>query len=129
MDNSKTRILVTDDEYDFRQLMVVWLESKGYRVTAVSDGKSAVKAVKEDPPDIVFLDLNMPVMDGVETLKRIREFNKDIPVIIISAYLDRLRLTEVKPYNVSGVFYKGEDFEKGLSLLESTLRTHKRLKK
>ena len=129
MGNSETRVLVVDDEYDFRQLMVVWLQSKGFNVTPLPDGNSALKFIKETPPDIVFMDLNMPVMDGVETLKRIRDFNKDVPVIIISAYLDRLRLTEVKPYNVSGVFYKGEDFEKGLVLLETTLRTHKKLKK
>ena len=129
MGNSETRVLVVDDEYDFRQLMVVWLQSKGFNVTPLPDGNIAMKFIKETPPDIVFMDLNMPVMDGVETLKRIRDFNKDVPVIIISAYLDRLRLTEVKPYNVSGVFYKGEDFEKGLVLLETTLRTHKKLKK
>jgi len=129
MGNEDIKILVVDDEFDFRQLMVVWLQSKGYSVIPQPDGKSALKYVKETPPDIVFLDLNMPGMDGVETLKRLRDFNKDIPVIIISAYLDRLRLTEVKPYNVSGVFYKGEDFEKGLVLLETTLRTHKKLKK
>ena len=125
----KINVLVTDDEEDFRKLMSVWLESKGYAVAAVPDGQSAIKRIQDEPPDILFLDLNMPVMDGVETLKKIREFNADLPIIIISAYVDRIRLSGVKDYKISGVFYKGEDFEKGLTLLEATLRTHKKLKK
>ncbi|UCC95773.1 MAG: response regulator, partial [Candidatus Omnitrophota bacterium] len=83
--------------------------------------------LQEEKPDIVFLDLNMPVMDGIQTLKKIRENNKTIPVIIISAYADQRKLAEVEPYGFSGVFYKGEEFEKSLALLEAVLRTHKKL--
>jgi len=129
MDNSAINVLVIDDESDFRQLMSFWLKSKNYSVSSAPDGASGVNMLKEGQFDIVFLDLNMPEMNGVETLKKIREFNKEIPVIIISAYVDRLKISEVKPYQISGVFYKGEEFDKGLALLESTLRTHKKLKK
>jgi DNA-binding NarL/FixJ family response regulator len=68
-------------------------------------------------------------MSGAETLKRIREFNKDLPVIIISAHLDDERAKEANSYGVSGVFYKESDFSEGLTLLETVLRTHKKLKK
>lgn len=129
MGNHDTRILVVDDEADFTQPMSFWLESKGYSVTVAHDGQSALKIVKENPPDIIFLDLNMPVMDGATTLKKIREFNKDISVIIISAYVDDKRITDATPYGISGVFYKGADFTESLSLLEAALRTHKKLKK
>jgi len=124
----KKEVMVVDDEYDFRQVMSVWLESKGYAVTTAPDGETAIRLVKERRPDILFLDLKMPVLDGVETLKRIRKFDKTLPIIIISAYLDKLNLKEAKSYKVSGVFYKGEDFEKGLALLEAALGTHKKLK-
>jgi len=129
MDNSQTKILLIDDETDFTQPMSFWLKSKGYTVFVSNDAESGIKAVKDQNPDIVFMDLNMPVMDGVATLKKIREFNKDIPVIIISAYVDDKRIIEATPYGVSGVFYKGGDFQEGLTLLESALRTHKQLKK
>lgn len=129
MDNKNIKVLVVDNEADFRQLMTFWLESKGYLAITASDGETAIRLIKEDTPDVMFLDLKMPAMDGTETLKRIRKFNKDLPVIIISAYVDDLRAKEAIPYGISGVFYKGKDFDEGLSLLEAALRTHKKLKK
>ena len=122
------KVLVVDDEADFRQLMTVWLESKGYSVISAANGKSAVQLVKEKKPSIIFMDLRMPVMDGSETIKEIRRFNKNVPIIIISAYLDYPKIKEIASSDISGIFYKSEDFEKGLVLLESVLRRHKRLK-
>lgn len=129
MAEGKIRILVVDDEADFRDLITFWLQSKGYSVSAACDGESAIRTVQEDPPDIVFLDINMPVMDGAQTLKRIREINQELPVIIISAYVEDKRAKEASSLGISGVFYKGKDFKEGLNLLESVLRTHKNLKK
>jgi CheY-like chemotaxis protein len=130
MDNKNIKVLVVDDEADFRRLMTFWLDSKGYSVVAASDGESAIQLVKKEKPDIVFMDLRMPVMDGIETIKRIRRFDKEIPIIIISAHIDDPREKDALPYKISGVFYKGKDFDKeGLPLLESALRTHKKLKK
>jgi len=129
MDDKKIRILLVDDEADFTQPMAFWFKSKGYDVDVAQGGESALKIVKKNPPDIILLDLNMPGMDGIEVLKRVREFNKSVPVVIVSAYIDRLMVQEAEPFDVSGVFYKGEDFEEGLSLLESVLRTHKKLKR
>ncbi|MEE8360015.1 MAG: response regulator [Candidatus Omnitrophota bacterium] len=129
MDNKDIKILMVDDEADFRQLMTFWLKSKGYTVSTATDGKNAIEIVKKDPPDIIFLDLRMPVLDGLEVLKRIRRFNKDVPVIIISAYINDPKARELTSYNVAGVFYKGENFEDALPLLETALRTHRKLKK
>jgi CheY-like chemotaxis protein len=129
MEDVVTKILLVDDEIDFRELMTFWLKSKGYSVIVASNGMDAVKLTKEHNPDIIFLDLNMPVLDGAETLKTIREFNKDVPVIIISAYIDDRRAKVAMGYGISGVFYKGKDFQESLSLLEAALHTHKQLKK
>jgi hypothetical protein len=52
-----------------------------------------------------------------------------VPVIIISAYVDDRKAKEAMELGISGVFYKGKEFQEGLSLLETTLRTHKQLKK
>lgn len=129
MDNKQIKILLVDDEADFREPMSFWFKSKGYSVITAGNGEEGIKKINEESPDIVFLDINMPVMDGIETLKRVREFNKDLPVIFISAYLDIKKIEEVKRYGISGVFYKGKDFEEGLALLEAALRTHKKLQK
>jgi len=129
MENKKIQVLVVDDEPDFRQLMTYWLESKGYSVLVAADGESAIQQVKEKKLDVVFMDLRMPVLDGIEAIKGIRGFNKDIPIIIISAYVDDPKAKEAIAYGISGVFYKGKDFEEGLSLLEVALRTHRQLKK
>ncbi|MBM3255209.1 MAG: response regulator [Candidatus Omnitrophica bacterium] len=126
--DKKISVLLVDDEIDFTQPMSFWLQSKGYSVIVASDGRKAVEIVKKDSPDVVFMDLNMPGGDGVSAVKDIRAFDKEIPVIIISAYLDNERVREVGPYGISGVFYKGADFKEGLALLESALRTHKKLR-
>ena len=125
--NKEIKILVVDDEADFRQLMIVWLESKGYSVISASNGKDAIQLVRKENPNIIFLDLRMPVMDGNQTLKEIRRFNKNVPIIIISAYVEDLKINEIKTSDISGIFYKNEDFEKGLALLECILRINKKI--
>ncbi len=127
--DEKIKVLLIDDEIDFTQPMSFWLESKNYATMSASSGEAALKLMQDYNPDIIFLDLNMPGMDGVQTLRKIREVNNDVPVIFISAYVDDRRIREANPYGVSGVFYKGKDFTEGLSLLESALKTHKKLKK
>ncbi len=127
MENIK--ILLIDDEPDFTQPLAFWLESKGYTVSATADAMAGIKIIKDENPDIVFLDLNMPVLNGIEVLQKIRKFNKDIPVIIISAYADQDKIKIAERHGLSGVFYKGADYDQGLSLLQTVLRTHKKLKR
>lgn len=129
MAEHKITVLVAEDEVDFRTIMTFWLESKGYAVIPASDGKAAVELVREKKPDVVFLDLNMLGMGGLEAFKHIRKFNKNIPVIIISAHIDSLRAKELMSLGVSGIFSKGDNFEKGFSLLEVALKGHSQLKR
>jgi CheY-like chemotaxis protein len=129
MEEKKIRVLVSDDEADFRQLMTFWLESKGYAVIAASNGAQAVELYNQEKPDIIFMDMRMPVMDGLDAIRAIRSADKDTPIIVISAYVDDPNAKEAMTLGISGVFYKGKDFEEGLSLLDVALRTHKHLKK
>ena len=129
MGDKNIEVLVVDDEPDFRKLMNFWLESKGYSVVVASSGKNAIQQIREKAPDIIFMDLRMPVMDGSETIGRIRKFNKDIPIIVITAFANDPRLKEATSYGISGVFNKSKDLEESLSLLEVALRTHRKLKK
>jgi DNA-binding response OmpR family regulator len=128
--NKDIRVLLVDDEVSFTQTMAYWFESKGYAVDVANDGKAALEKIAKHTPDIMFLDLNMPVMDGVATLRELRKINKELPVIIISAYLDDQKtMMDIREQGISGVFYKGKDFDKCLVLVETALRTHKNLKK
>ena len=129
MNNKNIKVLLIDDEDDFRQLMKFWLESKGYSVLAASNGADGIELVKNDHPNIIFLDLRMPVMDGVATLKEIRAFDRDLPVIVISAFLDDPRAKEAMAFGISGVFNKAKNFDEGLTILEVALRRHKSLKR
>jgi len=127
--DSPIKVMVVDDEKDFLYTIGYWLKSKGYNVTTFSDSREAVDSIKKVPPDVIFLDINMPVMDGLQTLKTIRTFNKDIPVIMITAYADDKKVAEIEKYGIAGFFYKDKDFSEGIAMLETVLRLHKSLKK
>ncbi|MFC1806805.1 response regulator transcription factor [Candidatus Omnitrophota bacterium] len=127
--DEKTRVLLVDDELDYTQPMAFWLKSKGYEVDVVSNGKSAIEVVRDNPPDIMFLDLKMPIMDGIETLRNIREFNKKIPIIIVTVeYANEDKFEQARKLGSNGFFPKKGSFEELENTIEVTLRIHKRSK-
>ncbi len=79
-------ILVVDDEESIRFLYREELEDEGYRVITASDGEEALRKLRKEAPDLVTLDIRMPGMDGIEVLHLIRETDKEIPVIMSTAY-------------------------------------------
>ena len=85
---SVIKILLVDDEEDFRRSVSEALERRGFTVVPAEDGSRAIKIIKQDPPNVIILDLNMPGMSGIDTLKKIREIWPDIPVIILTGHGD-----------------------------------------
>ena len=81
-----TTILLVEDDKNQRLLYEQELRHEGYEVVAASNGKEALEEVQEKLPDIVIMDINMPKMDGIEAMGRILGKNKEIPVIINTAY-------------------------------------------
>lgn len=81
------KILVVDDEALLVKGIRFNLQSEGYEVITGSDGLDAVKAVREQSPDLVVLDVMMPNMDGLTACQKIREFS-DIPIILLTAKAD-----------------------------------------
>ena len=79
-----TQILVVDDEPRYVRLMEANLASEGYHVLKASNGQEAVEAVDKHHPDLVLLDVMMPVLSGFEACERIREFS-NVPVIMVTA--------------------------------------------
>ncbi len=83
----KNRILVVEDEESLLKLESILLSSKGYNVTGVMDGKSALEEVMTHRPDLVILDIMLPEIDGFEVCRRIREnpATSTIPVVMLTA--------------------------------------------
>jgi CheY-like chemotaxis protein len=81
-----TTILLVEDDKNQRLLYEQELMHEGYEVVTASNGKEALEEVQEKLPDIVIMDINMPKMDGIEAMGRILGKNKEIPVIINTAY-------------------------------------------
>ena len=82
----KSRILVVDDEMEIRRSVRMILEYEGYEVLEASSGPEGVSMAEREVPDLVFLDVKMPGMDGLEALQRIKAANDAIPVVIISGH-------------------------------------------
>ncbi|HTP04260.1 MAG TPA: response regulator [Nitrospirota bacterium] len=80
------KILVVDDEENIRQLYKEEFEELGYEVTTVADGIQALAALDTKKFDLVTLDMRMPDIDGIETLRKMKEKNSTLPVIICTAY-------------------------------------------
>lgn len=83
---SKKRILVVDDDESITNLFKETLEKNNYHVLTADNGNNAVKQARSWDFDLIFLDLKMPNMNGVETLRRIRRIDKTVPIVIITGY-------------------------------------------
>ena len=80
-----SKILVVDDEVKACELLKRFLEIKGYDVMTSNSGEDAIEKVKSEKPDAMLLDIRMPGMEGTEVLKRIREFDKNVGIIMVTA--------------------------------------------
>ncbi len=88
------KILVVDDEATIRSLLTAFLNEKGYIALEAKSGQEAIEIVKAEKPDLMLLDVNMPGMSGIETLRKIREFNKEIGVVMATANQDEATAKE-----------------------------------
>ena len=87
-EQTKKAVLVVDDDPTSLKLLAVTLIQEGYRVITAQSGKDALEQIKLEKPGLVLLDIMMPEMDGIETLKRIKAFDQDIPVAMVTAVWD-----------------------------------------
>ena len=81
-----SKILLVDDEAVFTQNMTRLLANRGYRVTAVNSGDNAIKALEKETFDVVVLDLKMPGMDGITTLKEIKKLDLFTETLILTGH-------------------------------------------
>jgi len=100
--------------------------ANGYNVRSASSGMDGLEEVKKERPDIVFLDMQMPDMNGIETLREIRRLYPVIPVIMVTAYATDEMKGDTLEIGVSGFFEKGENFKEAARLISEVLREIKR---
>jgi two-component system OmpR family response regulator len=87
------KILVVDDEAGVRELLKDALKLAGFETQVANDGMSALTALRSYTPDIMIIDINMPLMDGFELVERLRKNGNDVPVLMLSARADRVDIT------------------------------------
>lgn len=107
----KGNILIVDDKIENLKILTKVLNKHGYKVRSVTNGKMALRTIHNHPPDVIFLDIKMPEMDGYEVCEALKadENTSEIPVIFLSA-LDE-PLEKVKAFKVGGVDYITKPFQ------------------
>jgi DNA-binding response OmpR family regulator len=95
---ARTRVLVVDDRAEIRELIALTLSAEGYRVRGAEDGMAALLSLMSESPDVILLDLNMPIMDGWEFARIYRTLSlEQAPLVIMSATCDgRAAATELQ---------------------------------
>jgi two-component system, NtrC family, response regulator AtoC len=84
----KEKILVIDDEKVIRDVLEAFLAKKGYEVVSASSAEEGIEKLKTEKPKVILLDIRMPGMSGVDAIKRIREIDKDVGILMATAVLD-----------------------------------------
>ena len=81
---AKQKILIADDEAQIREILRIYFEKEGFEVIEAEDGAAAILKVQSEKPDILLLDIMMPVLDGIEVCKQVRKMT-DLPIIMVTA--------------------------------------------
>jgi DNA-binding NtrC family response regulator len=93
--SKEDRILIVDDDYSVRDFLERFLKQKGYQyIQSAVTGQEALEIIKKEDIRLVLLDVKLPVMDGLEVLRRIKEIKKDMGVIMITGFPDEARAKE-----------------------------------
>ena len=116
--SEKLKVLVVDDNEDFCRNVTDILELKDYEVASAYDGFKGLELVKENGFDMVLMDVKMPVMDGVETYRKLKEITPATPVIMVTAFAVEDLIREALREGAYGSLKKPLDFEQLFGLIE-----------
>lgn len=115
-------ILLVDDETEFLELMTKRLDRRNFQVTTASTGEAALEALAWTPVDVVVLDVRMPGMGGIETLRRLKEMAPDTEVILLTGHANMEVAVEgmelgafdylLKPVAINDLIFKIQDAAK-----------------
>lgn len=113
------KVLVVEDHTDIRKMMAIYLRMFKYEVIEAADGYEAVEKALEHKPDAILMDLAMPVLDGVDAARAIRQNEEvgDVPILCITAYSDFYKL-RAEDAGCNAIVQKPIDFGRLDSLLQ-----------
>ena len=121
----KASLLLVDDNVSLTRTMSLIFSRKGYEVAPAETGFEAIDKVKEKPYDIIFMDIKMPVMDGVDTYKKIKKIRSDAVVMMMTAYAVEDLIQEALQEGAYGVIYKPMDINKVVGIIEEAKKIKK----
>jgi two-component system cell cycle response regulator DivK len=118
----KKKVLIVEDVADVRAMMKIMVEMYGYQAITADDGYDAIEKLKEHHPDLVLMDLMMPVLDGIMATEIIRNLEEqhEIPIIALTAYTDMYRKKAIKA-GCDAVITKPLNFQRLQPLLKHYL--------
>ena len=117
------RILIVDDDKDLRFNLSCILKEEGHEVIAASDGKQALNAIAENVPDLVLLDVRLPGIDGVELLEEMKKIEKNLPIIMLTAYSDVKSAVKAMKLGAFDYITKPFDNEELILVIKKALHT------
>jgi len=118
MHDNNCDLLIVDDQQGVRMLLQEVLSEEGYKVVSATGGIEALNLISELNPRAVILDMKMPGLDGLETLKELRKKNSEVPVIMMTAYEELENRDEIRGYGVEHYLTKPFDLEDVCSLIK-----------
>ncbi|WP_274648511.1 response regulator [Paenibacillus humicola] len=118
----KKKVLIVDDQNGIRVLLMEVFSSEGYETFQASNGKLALEIVRNDAPDLVLLDMKIPGMDGLEILKHVKAINKEIKVIMMTAYGELDMIKEATDHGALMHFTKPFDIDEMRMAVNMQLR-------
>ena len=116
------KILVIDDDPNMRRLIELYLNKENFVVDAVGSARSSVEKIRQGLYHLVITDLQMPDMDGLEFIRRIRAFNEEIPIVVTSAYSRGKIVNQALEAGASNVLEKPFDQQQLLKTLNEYLK-------
>ena len=124
--NEKILILVVDDQFADRETLKTILEDKGYRVATANDGAEAIEMVKSRHYDIIFLDVRLPDMNGVETFEQVKKIDPGATVIMMTGYSEEDLVKKTINSGAYTCLHKPFDMEKVITLVEAVVENRKK---
>lgn len=119
------KILIVDDNEGLCKNLSDILELKGYKTASVYSGRQAIESVRNDKFDIVLMDVKMPEMDGIDTLKILRQIAPDTGVVMITAFADDIFYREGLKNSDLTVIQKPMDIDNLLNILSDIISQKK----